>query len=102
MSVRKDPRSPYWSYNFQINGRRFYGSTKALPKRDAEAVERAEREKVLKILQNAQEWTYLHCRRHIILAASTSHVVHQNALTAPERLHRALPALSRRTSAVRA
>jgi hypothetical protein len=45
MSVRKDPRSPYWHYDFQISGRRFYGSTKARTERDAEAVERAVRER---------------------------------------------------------
>ena len=37
MSVHKDPRSPYWHYNFQINGQRYYGSTKCKNKRDAAA-----------------------------------------------------------------
>jgi integrase len=45
VSVVKDRRSPYWRFNFQISGRRFFGSTKATTKRQAEAVERAEREK---------------------------------------------------------
>src|SRR5262249_16004908 len=40
-----DRRSPYWTYNFQIHGHRFYGSTKKTTRREAEAVERAEREK---------------------------------------------------------
>ena len=44
MSVIKDPRSPFWRFDFQINGHRFFGSTKATTKRQAEAVERAERE----------------------------------------------------------
>jgi hypothetical protein len=50
MSVYKDKdgRSPYWYYDFQINGRRFHGSTKALTERDAEAVERAVRERAIK------------------------------------------------------
>ncbi len=45
MSVFKDARSPYWRYDFQTGGRRFFGSTKATTKRQAEAVERDEREK---------------------------------------------------------
>jgi hypothetical protein len=45
VSIRRDPRSPFWQYNFQINGRRFFGSTKKTNKREAEAVERAERER---------------------------------------------------------
>jgi Meiotically Up-regulated Gene 113 (MUG113) protein len=48
MTVYKDPRSPYWQYDFQINGRRFHGSTKAPTERDAEAVERAVRERTIK------------------------------------------------------
>jgi integrase len=45
MSVRRDPRSPYWQYNFQIRGHRFFGSTKCTTRREAEAIERAERER---------------------------------------------------------
>jgi len=47
MSVYKDKdgRSPYWHYDFQINGRRFHGSTKT---RTAEAFERAVRERAIK------------------------------------------------------
>ena len=41
MSVHKDPRSPYWHYNFQINGQRYYGSTKCKNKRDAMVLERS-------------------------------------------------------------
>jgi hypothetical protein len=48
MSVRKDPRSPYWHYNFQIGGRRYCGSTKARTERDAEAIERAMRERAMR------------------------------------------------------
>jgi integrase len=36
MSIRKDPRSPYWQYDFQIRKRRFHGSTGCSSKRDAE------------------------------------------------------------------
>ena len=39
MSVFKDPKSPFYRYDFQINGRRFFGSTKARSKKDASAVE---------------------------------------------------------------
>jgi integrase len=45
MSIRRDSRSPYWQYNFQIGGRRFFGSTKKTTRREAEAVERQERER---------------------------------------------------------
>ena len=45
MSVFRDPRSPYWRFDFQIKGHRVFGSTKATTRREAEAVERAEREK---------------------------------------------------------
>jgi integrase len=45
VSIRRDPRSPFWQYNFQIKGHRFFGSTKKRTRREAEAVERQERER---------------------------------------------------------
>lgn len=39
MSVYKSAKSPFYAYDFQVNGRRFHGSTKAKSKREAEAVE---------------------------------------------------------------
>jgi integrase len=45
MSVYKDPRSPFWQLDFQWRGHRFHGSTKCTSKREAEAVEKTEREK---------------------------------------------------------
>lgn len=39
MSIRKDPRSPYWQYDFQRNKQRFHGSTGCTKKRDAETFE---------------------------------------------------------------
>jgi integrase len=45
MSVYKDPRSPYWQFDFWWRGHRFHGSTKTTIKREAEKVEAAEREK---------------------------------------------------------
>jgi integrase len=44
MSIYKDPKSPFLQYSFQIRGRRFYGSTKCTNRRDAEQVEKAEKE----------------------------------------------------------
>jgi hypothetical protein len=47
MSVFRKSRSPFWHYDFQINGRRFHGSTKTRTERDAEAVERTVRERAI-------------------------------------------------------
>lgn len=40
MSTYKSAKSPFYSYDFQLHGRRFHGSTKARNKKDADAVER--------------------------------------------------------------
>jgi integrase-like protein len=53
MSVTKDPRSPFYRYDFVINRRRFFGSTKVTTEREAKGVERIERERAKK--QIAQE-----------------------------------------------
>src|SRR5262245_13480541 len=45
MSVYVDKRSPFYQFDFRWRGRRFYGSTKQTTRREAEAVERSEREK---------------------------------------------------------
>lgn len=45
MSVYRPPRSPYYHYDFQWRGDRFHGSTKRKNRREAETVERAERDK---------------------------------------------------------
>jgi integrase len=45
VSVYKDRRSPFWQFDFWLRGYRFHGSTKATTRREAEAVERSEREK---------------------------------------------------------
>jgi integrase len=45
MSVYRDPRSPYWQFYFRCRGHRFFGSTKATSRREAEKVEAAQREK---------------------------------------------------------
>jgi integrase len=45
MSVYRHKGSPYYAFDFQWRGRRFHGSTKRTSRREAEAVERAERER---------------------------------------------------------
>jgi integrase len=50
MSLYKDPRSPYWQFDFQWRGHRFHGSTKATTHREAKAVERNEREKAKQVV----------------------------------------------------
>jgi integrase len=54
VSVRRDPRSPFWQYRFQINGRRFFGSTKKTNKREAEAVERQLRERAKALIAQTE------------------------------------------------
>ena len=45
VSVYKSKKSPYYWYDFECRSRRFYGSTKRTTKREAEEVERHERER---------------------------------------------------------
>jgi integrase len=45
MSIYRKPRSPYWHFDFQVGGHRFFGSTKVTTRREAEKIEAAEREK---------------------------------------------------------
>jgi integrase len=45
MSVYRDPRSPYYQFDFEIGGHRFFGSTKKKNRREAEAVEDDEHKK---------------------------------------------------------
>lgn len=54
MSVVKDKRSPFWRYDFQVGGHRFFASTKRTTRREAEAVERAEREKAKRHVAQAR------------------------------------------------
>lgn len=53
MSVFKPKGSPYYHYDFQMRGRRFYGSTKRRNRREAAAVERGERERAKELLKIA-------------------------------------------------
>jgi integrase len=45
MSVYKSKKSPFYQYDFQTNGHRFYGSTECTARKDAEKFESVEREK---------------------------------------------------------
>jgi hypothetical protein len=45
MSIYKPNGSPFYHFDFQWRGHRFHGSTKCASKREAEAFERAERER---------------------------------------------------------
>lgn len=45
MSTYKPKNSPFYHYDFQCGGHRFYGTTGTADRREAEAVERAEKEK---------------------------------------------------------
>lgn len=53
MSVRKDPRSPYYQYDFQRNGQRFHGSTGLTTRRDADRFE-SELKRKIALGQNAR------------------------------------------------
>jgi integrase len=54
MSVYKSAKSPYWQYDFEVGGHRFFGSTKRTTRREAEAVERTEREKAERHVKQAK------------------------------------------------
>ena len=54
MSVYKHPNSPFWQFDFEVQRRRFFGSTKATTRREAEAIERTEREKAKKRVAQEQ------------------------------------------------
>jgi hypothetical protein len=52
--VRRDPRSPFWQYRFQIRGRKFLGSTKKTNRREAEKVEAVERERAKALIAQTE------------------------------------------------
>src|SRR5215831_11840883 len=54
VSIRRDPRSPFWQFNFQIKGHRFFGSTKKTTRREAEKVEAQERERAKVLIAQAE------------------------------------------------
>jgi integrase len=51
MSVYRDKRSPFYGYDFQIDGHRFHGPTKCTNRKDAERFESLEREKAKKLVK---------------------------------------------------
>jgi integrase len=57
MSIYKPRGSPYYQYDFQCRGHRFHGSTKRTNRREAEAVERAERDQAKQRLAETQTAT---------------------------------------------
>jgi integrase len=53
MSVYKPKSTPYYQFDFEWRGNRFHGSTKATSRREAEKVERTERERAKKHVAQA-------------------------------------------------
>jgi hypothetical protein len=53
MSIFKVRNSPYFQFDFQIKGHRFYGSTESKNERDAKEVEKAKRAEALRIVTDA-------------------------------------------------
>src|SRR5262245_32394785 len=45
MSIYRPKKSPYFHYDFEIGGHRFFGSTRKRTRREAEQIEATEREK---------------------------------------------------------
>jgi len=58
MSVRKREGSPYYHFDFIVKGRRFTGSTKTSSRREAERVEREEREKARDAAKEVRKSVY--------------------------------------------
>lgn len=57
MSIYKPKNSPYYQYDFQCRGHRFHGSTKCTNRREAEAIERAEKDKAKRRVADLQNMT---------------------------------------------
>src|SRR5258706_10909079 len=51
MSVYKSKKSPFYQYDFQLQGRRFFGSTECTTRKEAERFEAVEREKAKTLLK---------------------------------------------------
>jgi integrase len=51
MSVYRDKRSPYYQYDFERDGHRFFGSTKCTARKDAGKFEAAELEKAMALVK---------------------------------------------------
>src|SRR5437588_8859362 len=57
MSLYKPTNSPYYQFDFELGGHRFSGTTKCKGRREAEQVERAEKEKARQRIQDQQNAT---------------------------------------------
>jgi integrase len=66
MSVYKPKNSPYYQYDFEWRGHRLHGTTKCTSRREAEAVERAEKDKAKQHLAATQAATTSLLLDHII------------------------------------
>ena len=51
MSIYRDKRSPYYQFDFQVDGHRFHGSTKCTSRKDAERFESRERQKAAALVK---------------------------------------------------
>lgn len=56
MPVRKRPDSPFWAYDFTVNGVRFRGSTGKTTKREAVLVEADEKHRVQRLSLKGKNW----------------------------------------------
>ncbi len=54
MSVYRDKRSPYYQFDFQIDGHRFHGSTKCTSRKDALKFESAEQDRAKALIKAAR------------------------------------------------
>jgi hypothetical protein len=54
VSVYRDKRSPYYQFDFQIDGHRFHGPTKCTSRKDAIKFEAVEREKAKSLIKAAR------------------------------------------------
>lgn len=89
MSIYKPKASPFWHFDFQLRGRRFHGSTRRRNRREAEAVERSEREKAKQILKSSSAGAPLTINAatgRYWLEAGQHHACHAETWTNIERL----------------
>src|SRR6266513_1921585 len=82
MSVYRPKGSPFYQYDFECRGHRFHGSTKCTNRREAEAVERTERERARRRLADTEAATTSLVLDHVIdrywLEVGQHHVAAEN------------------------
>jgi integrase len=91
MSIYKHKGSPFWHFDFQYRGHRFHGSTRCRNRREAEAVEKAEREKAKQLLKgkrpaDAANLTINSAAGRYWTEVGRHHVCHKETWTNLERL----------------